>query len=71
MYFLPADGREKVIKIRCFSNETAIVEFSSFTPAIGGGVKEGISGCGPNWLVISFPLPLAGVKERISGCGPN
>ncbi|MDR1628108.1 MAG: hypothetical protein LBR79_04985 [Oscillospiraceae bacterium] len=25
VYFLPADGREKVIKIRCFSNETAIV----------------------------------------------
>ncbi|MDR1627385.1 MAG: hypothetical protein LBR79_01260 [Oscillospiraceae bacterium] len=24
VYFLPADGREKVIKIRCFSNETAI-----------------------------------------------
>ncbi|MDR1628410.1 MAG: hypothetical protein LBR79_06535 [Oscillospiraceae bacterium] len=24
MYFFPADGWEKVIKIRCFSNKTAI-----------------------------------------------
>jgi hypothetical protein len=26
VYFLPAGGREKVIKIRHFSNETAIVK---------------------------------------------
>jgi hypothetical protein len=37
VYFLPAVGWEKVIKIRHFSNETAIVEISSFPPAIGGG----------------------------------
>ncbi|MDR1627391.1 MAG: hypothetical protein LBR79_01290 [Oscillospiraceae bacterium] len=33
VYFLPAVGREKVIKIRCFSNKTSIVETSSFSPA--------------------------------------
>ncbi|MDR1627652.1 MAG: hypothetical protein LBR79_02630 [Oscillospiraceae bacterium] len=38
VYFLPADGREKIIKIRCFSNETVIVEFSFF-PA-GGRVTQ-------------------------------
>ncbi|MDR1627610.1 MAG: hypothetical protein LBR79_02405 [Oscillospiraceae bacterium] len=32
MYFLPAVGREKVIKIRYFSNETAIVWGLTATP---------------------------------------
>ncbi|MDR1627693.1 MAG: hypothetical protein LBR79_02855 [Oscillospiraceae bacterium] len=32
VYSLPADGWEKVIKIRLFSNETAIVEIPSFPP---------------------------------------
>ncbi|MDR1627858.1 MAG: hypothetical protein LBR79_03715 [Oscillospiraceae bacterium] len=33
MYFLPAVGREKVIKIRRFSNETAIFLNKIFAPA--------------------------------------
>ncbi|MDR1627724.1 MAG: hypothetical protein LBR79_03015 [Oscillospiraceae bacterium] len=44
VYFLPAVGWEKVIKIRRFSNETArsclkIVETSSFLPRLWRGKK--------------------------------
>jgi hypothetical protein len=37
VYFLPAVGWEKVIEIRRFSNETAIVEIPSSPPPTAGG----------------------------------
>ncbi|MDR1627667.1 MAG: hypothetical protein LBR79_02710 [Oscillospiraceae bacterium] len=40
VYFLPAVGREKVIKIKRFSNETAIVDNIFPPPPTAGGKKK-------------------------------
>jgi hypothetical protein len=61
VYFLPADGWEKVIKIRCFSNETAILESANLRMMLDYVAKYGD---GSNYLIISFsPRPRRGGKK--------
>jgi hypothetical protein len=63
VYFLPAVGWEKVIKIRRFSSETAIKQWYFCLPPAGGGKSGGTMPCfliKKSKLSQLFPCWLAG-----------